>query len=145
VDRQEAADILRRLHRAQGLFYSGQGAGELRALLSDQIGWHVPGRNAIAGRYQGIDQVMAYFARRRDLAHNSLRLFPGELLIGEGETVASLTDATASLEGRERRWSTVGLYRFNRGQVEACWLLPLDAAAFDRIWTFRKPETNETT
>ncbi len=47
------------------------------------------------------------------------------------------TDGIAVLDGREQRWSTVGLYRFRGGRVAACWLLPLDPAAFDRIW--RRP------
>ena len=100
----------------------------------------MPGQNAIAGRYEGIDQVMAYFARRRDLAQNSLRLLPGELLVGEGEMVASLIDGTAVLDGQEQQWSTVGLYRLNHARIEACWLLPLDAVAFDRIWSCPQSE-----
>jgi hypothetical protein len=134
VNRARAGHLLQRLHEAQGRFYAGQGEAELRALLSARICWHVPGNNAIAGRYQGIDQVLAYFARRRDLAKRSLRLHPRDLLVGEGEMVASITDGVAVLGGHEQRWSTVGLYRLGDDRIEACWLLPLDAAAFDRIW-----------
>jgi SnoaL-like domain len=134
VDRRHAAEILQRLHRAQGSFYAGRGEGELRRLLSDRIRWHVPGRSAIAGHYTGIDQVMDYFARRRDLAGGSLRLHPGELMVGEGQMVTSLTEGTAVFDGRAHRWSTVGLYRLARGQIETCWLLPLEPEAFDRIW-----------
>jgi hypothetical protein len=39
---------------------------------------------------------------------------------------------------RDRRgphsWSTVGLYRVRDDRIAECWLLPLDAAAFDAIW-----------
>jgi hypothetical protein len=51
--------------------------------------------------------------------------------------VAALHEATegdAVIDGVERRWSTVGLYRLRERRVAACWLLPLDAAAFDAIW-----------
>jgi SnoaL-like domain len=97
----------------------------------------VPGRNAIAGDYRGIDAVLAYFARRRALADRTFRMHPGELLVGEGEHVASLTDGTATIGGVERRWSTVGLYRLRDGRVCACWLLPLDPETFDDIWGAR--------
>jgi len=137
VDRQRAADLLQRLHRAQGAFYAGRGEDELRSLLSDQVRWHVPGQNAIAGVYSGIDQVLGYFARRRDLAGGTLRLHPGELMVGDGQMVASLTEGTAVLGGEAYRWSTVGLYRLGAHEIEACWLLPLDPATFDRIWAFR--------
>jgi len=134
MDREEARGILARLHDAQGAFYAGGPPEPLRALLPEDILWVVPGDNAIAGEYRGIDAVMAYFARRRDLADRSFRLHPGDLLTGEGDRVAALTDGTATIDGVERRWSTVGLYRLRDGQVAACWLLPVDAAAFDAIW-----------
>ena len=134
MDREEARGILARLHDAQGAFYAGGAPEPLRALLPEDILWVVPGDNAIAGEYRGIDAVMAYFARRRDLADRSFRLHPGDLLTGEGDRVAALTDGTATIDGVERRWSTVGLYRLRDGQVAACWLLPVDAAAFDAIW-----------
>jgi ketosteroid isomerase-like protein len=134
VERARAAAVLRRLHDAQGSFYAGGPDGPLRALLADAIVWHVPGDNAIAGVYEGVDAVMAYFARRRDLAARTFRMHAGDVLVGEGDHVAVLTDGTAVIGGEERRWSTVGLYRVAGEQVAACWLLPLDPAAFDSVW-----------
>ena len=77
---------------------------------------------------------MGYFARRRDHAARSFRMYPGDVLTGEDDRVAVLTDGTATIGGREERWSTVGLYRLAGERVAGCWLLPLDLAAFDRIW-----------
>jgi ketosteroid isomerase-like protein len=134
VDRGEALRILAALHAAQGTFYAGGPADALREVLADDIEWHVPGSNRIAGDYVGRDAVMAYFARRRDLAAGTFRMQPGEVLSGDGSHVAVLTDGVATVDGRERRWSTVGLYRLGAGRVRACWLLPLDPAAFDAAW-----------
>jgi hypothetical protein len=58
----------------------------------------------------------------------------GEILEGEGDHVAALTEGRAILAGAERRWWTVGLYRVRGGLIAACWLLPLDMDEFDRIW-----------
>ena len=129
-----AGDYIERLHLAQGEFYAGGSGERLRELLTDDIVWTVPGRNAIAGRYEGIEQVMAYFERRRELASRSFQMHTREILAGEGDHVAALTDGRATLGGVERRWSTVGLYRVRDGRIAACWLLPLDAEEFDRIW-----------
>jgi ketosteroid isomerase-like protein len=134
VERAAALELLARLHAAQGDFYAGGAEAPLRALLDPDIEWHVPGRNAIAGDYRGIDAVMAYFARRRDHAARTFRMHPGDVLVGEGDRVAVLTDGSATIGGRDERWSTVGLYRFAGDRIAACWLLPLDPAAFDRIW-----------
>jgi ketosteroid isomerase-like protein len=135
MDRDEARRLLARLHEAQGAFYAGGPDEPLRAMLTDDVEWTVPGHNAIAGEYRGIDEVMAYFARRRDLAARSFRMHPGDLLTGDGDRVAVLTDGTATIGGVEHRWSTVGLYRLREGRVAACWLLALDQAAFDAIWS----------
>jgi len=134
MDREEASGVLARLHEAQGAFYAGGPEEPLRALLTEDIAWTVPGSNAIAGEYRGIDEVMAYFRRRRDLAARTFRMHPGDLLVGDGDRVAVLTDGTAVIGRVERRWSTVGLYSLREGRVAACWLLPLDVAAFDAAW-----------
>jgi ketosteroid isomerase-like protein len=136
VNRAEAIDLLRRLHAAQAAFYAGGDEAPVRALLTDDVHWHVPGRNAIAGDYRGVEAVLAYFRRRRDLVDRTLRLHPGEVLVGGGDHVAALTDGTAVVGGVERRWSTVGLYQVRAGQVAACWLLPLDLSTFDDVWAF---------
>jgi hypothetical protein len=135
VDRAAAVDALAALHAAQAVFYAGGVEAPLRAVLRPEIEWHVPGRNAIAGDYHGVDEVMGYFARRRDHAARTFRMHPGDVLVGEGDRVAVITDGSATIGGREERWSTVGLYRVSGdGRIAGCWLLPLDPAAFDRIW-----------
>jgi ketosteroid isomerase-like protein len=135
--REEARLILARLHAAQGAFYAGEDpdGAALREVLTDDIVWHVPGSSPIAGTYRGIDAVLGYVARRRDLANETFRMHPGDLLTGEGDRVAVLTDGTATIGGVEHRWSTVGLYRLRDGRVAETHLLPLDPVAFDRIWT----------
>jgi ketosteroid isomerase-like protein len=134
VDRDRAIELLRRLHEAQGAFYAGGSGEAVRDLLSEDVVWHVPGQNAIAGVYEGVDAVMAYFARRRDLASRTFKMHPGDVLVGDGTRVAVLTDGGAVLGGRERRWSTVGLYEFRGDRIAACWLLALDQHEFDAAW-----------
>jgi ketosteroid isomerase-like protein len=135
MDRSEAVQLLRRLHEAQQAFYAGGDDAPVRALLADDVHWHVPGRNAIAGDYQGIDTVLAYFRRRRDLVDRTFRMHPSDVLVGDGDRIAALTDGTAVVAGVQRRWSTVGLYQIRDGRVAGCWSLPLDPAAFDDVWT----------
>jgi ketosteroid isomerase-like protein len=135
MTRERAQRTLDRLHAAQAAFYAGGPAEPLRDVLTDDIVWVVPGRNAIAGEYRGLDAVIDYFTRRRELADRSFRIHPGDLLVGDGDHVAALTDGSATIDGIERRWSTVGLYRLSEERVAACWLLPLDADAFDAIWS----------
>jgi ketosteroid isomerase-like protein len=135
VTRAEAERTLARLHEAQAAFYAGGAPEPLHAVLTDDVAWVVPGTSAIAGEYHGLDAVIDYFTRRRELADRSFRMHPGDILVGEGDHVAALTDGTATIGGVEHRWSTVGLYRLRDDRVAACWLLALDPAAFDAIWS----------
>ncbi|MBV8430121.1 MAG: nuclear transport factor 2 family protein [Solirubrobacterales bacterium] len=137
MNRDRAIDLLNRLHTAQNSFYSGGPEDPLRQLLAPDITWTVPGENDIAGTYRGLDQVFAYFRGRRELAGQTFRMTRRDVLVGEGNRIAALTDGEAMIAGVAQRWSTVGLYEIVDEQIAACWLLPLDQAAFDRIWSAR--------
>jgi ketosteroid isomerase-like protein len=137
MDRDEAVRLLARLHERQAAFYAGGPEAPLRALLADDVAWHVPGNNAIAGTYAGVDAVLAYMARRCDLADRTFRMHPRDVLTGDGDAVAALTDGEAVIDGRRWTWSTVGLYRFHGYLLGACRLLALAQAAFDRVWARR--------
>jgi len=134
VEEAEALGLIDHLHEALGAFYAGGAEEPVREVLTDDVEWHVPGNSPIAGDHRGIDAVVGYFTRRRDLARGTYRMHLGEVLIGE-EHVAMLTDGTATMGGVEHRWTTVGLYRVRDGRVAACWLLPLDQESFDGIWS----------
>ena len=134
MEEAEALGLIDRLHAVLGAFYAGGAEEPVREVLTDDVEWHVPGSSPIAGDHRGIDAVVGYFTKRRDLARGTFRMHLGEVLIGE-EHVAMLTDGSAVMGGEERRWTTVGLYRVRDDLVAACWLLPLDQEAFDGIWS----------
>jgi ketosteroid isomerase-like protein len=135
VNREAAIDLLDRLHDAQGEFYAGGSGAALEQLLAPEIVWTVPGDNAIAGTYRGLEQVLGYFRARRDLAERTFRMLRRDVLVGDGDRIAALVDGVATIRGAERRWSTVGLYDVEAGRIAACWLLPLDQREFDAIWS----------
>ena len=130
-----AAQSLARLHAAQESFYGGGDDGPVREVLCPVVVWVVPGASPIAGRHVGVEAVMAYFTKRRELAANTFRMRPAELLAGDGDRVAMVTYGTATIDGREQSWGTVGLYRLRGWRIAECHLLPFDQAQFDRIWT----------
>jgi hypothetical protein len=136
MDRTNGVALLDRLHKAQNRFYGGGDGAALEQLLTADIAWTVPGHNRIAGAYHGHDEVFGYFRRRRDLCGATFRMHRKDVLTGDGERLAALTDGTATIAGQRRHWSTVGLYDITAQQrIAACWLLPLDQEAFDSIWS----------
>jgi ketosteroid isomerase-like protein len=136
MERTAAVTLLDQLHEAQNEFYGGGDETPLTELIAADIVWTVPGNSRIAGVYRGLDEVFGYFRRRRDLAGATFRMHRRDILVGEGDRLAALTDGTATIAQQEHRWSTVGLYDVTAQQrIAACWLLPLDPVEFDAIWS----------
>ena len=135
MNRDKAVDLLDRLHTAQNEFYAGGCGAALEQLLAPHITWTVPGNNSIAGTYRGLEQVLDYFRRRRDLATGTFRMQRRDVLTGDGDRLAALVDGHATIRGEHRCWSTVGLYDLTDERIAGCWLLALDQSAFDAIWS----------
>jgi ketosteroid isomerase-like protein len=135
VNRDTAIDLLDRLHKAQNEFYAGGSGDAFHQLLTSNITWTVPGDNGIAGTYRGLEDVLGYFRRRRNLAGHTFRMKRRDVLVGDGDRLAALTDGFATIHGVAHRWSTLGLYHIMGRRIAACWLLPLDQRGFDAIWS----------
>ena len=57
----------------------------------------------------------------------------------EGDAVAQFAEGSAVLDGENVTWQTIGVYRVDieRQLISEVWLVPLDSALFDRIWSAR--------
>ena len=130
------SELVEELHRRQAAMYGGGPVDPVAAMLAEDVVWHVPGASPIAGEHRGREAVIEYFRTRRELASNSMRLHPRDMLADEN-LVVQLVDGSAELGGKPVTWSTVGIYRFEAGQVAEAWLVPSDLAKFDRIWSRR--------
>jgi uncharacterized protein len=125
---------VREFHERQGRFYAGGPIEPLREMLTDDVVWHVPGRNAIAGDHTGIDAVLDYFTRRRALASATFRVHVRAVL-ASGDLVAQLAGGTAELGGREVAWETVGVFQVRDGRIAEGRLVPFDQYLFDEVWS----------
>jgi uncharacterized protein len=128
------AQLFHAFHDAQGRFYAGGDDDELRGVLGDDVTWHVPGRSAIAGHHRGIDDVIAYFARRRALTGATFRVEVRDVLAND-ERVIALSGGIAERGQNRYRWETAGVFRVADGRICECWLLPFDQYLFDEIWS----------
>jgi ketosteroid isomerase-like protein len=117
--------------------YEARGARDDRALaklLAGDVVWHVPGRNAIAGDYRGIDRVMQYIRRRRELGDGTFEVTVHDVLANDEHGFVIAT-GRASRGGSTFEWKAHGLYRFRDGKIAECWVLPESQIEFDRIWS----------
>src|SRR4051794_28647756 len=57
--------------------YEAFGAGDIQTvmdLFTDDIAWHIPGKNPLAGDYHGKDQVMGFFGKLMEMTGGTFRL-----------------------------------------------------------------------
>jgi uncharacterized protein len=126
--------LIRDFHDRQNRFYAGGDQEPVRAMLTENVAWHVPGASAIAGDYQGRDEVLRYFARRRKLADATFRIHVRGALADDERTVI-LAGGEVEQGGETFAWGTVGIFRIAEGRIAECWVVPYDQDAFDEIWS----------
>ena len=117
--------------------YEARATGDDRGLahvFADDVVWHVPGRNAIAGEYRGLAQAMEYVRKRRELAAGTFEIIVRDVLANDEHGLVIAT-GRATLHGQTSEWRAHGLYRFSDGRIAECWVLPEDQYEFDRIWS----------
>jgi ketosteroid isomerase-like protein len=128
------AGLIRTFHDAQNRFYAGGDQEQVRAMLADDVTWHVPGRSAIAGSYRGRDEVLRYFAARRELARATFRIVVHGVL-ADDERAVILAGGHVQHDGETSSWQTVSVFRLADGKIAECWVLPYDQSSFDEIWS----------
>jgi len=127
------ADLIRDFHEHQNRFYAGGEQEPARALLAEDVVWHVPGRSAIAGDHRGRDEVLRYFAARRDLAHGTFRIAVRGVL-ADNERAVIFAGGQVQRDGNSFDWETASVFRIVDGKIAECWVLPYDQYRFDEIW-----------
>jgi predicted enzyme related to lactoylglutathione lyase/ketosteroid isomerase-like protein len=144
ADSHPHARLIRDFHERQNRFYAGGDQEPVRAMLTPEVIWHVPGHNVIAGEYRGRDEVLRYFVRRRELANATFRIDVRGVLADDRRTVI-LAGGEVERGGEILTWGTVGIFRVADGGIAGggiagggiaeCWVVPYDQDAFDEIWS----------
>jgi hypothetical protein len=95
--------------------------------------WVVPGRGAMAGRYQGREEIFRFLAR---LPKETNGTYSSELLdvLASDERAAALYRARGERRGRTLQLEQVLLFRVEDGLVREVLALPSDPEAFEAFW-----------
>ena len=110
--------------------------GDVTALLGlfapDAV-WHVPGENAMAGDYRGLDEIGAFLRRTAELTGGSYRV---ELLwaVADDDHLVTLYRARGEREGRTLDIEQALFIQVEDGRWGDIRAQPLDQAAFDAFW-----------
>jgi ketosteroid isomerase-like protein len=123
-------DLIRKGYAA---FLSGDMA-TLSDLFADDVVWHAPGRNPLAGTYRGKEEVFASFQKVFELTGGTFKL-DIHTVLADDEHAVVLARATAERDGKKLDDNSVQVFHISDGKVTEQWLHPGDVYAGDEFWS----------
>jgi ketosteroid isomerase-like protein len=116
--------------------YDAFGKGDIAALddvFAEDIRWHEPGRNQLAGDYQGRASVYELFGRLMALTEGSFRMEVRSLLADDDYTM-TMVDVSAHRGQDSFTVTNVHVSRMADGKVAEFWEMSGDQYAQDRVF-----------
>ncbi len=112
--------------------FSRRDMDSLRTFWADDIVYHVPGANPIAGDHKGLDAVLALFAKLMEM---NVRIVEVHDVLPSDDHVVALVGGTASRQGEELSVNQANIYHVRDGKIKEAWLLSTDQRAFDEFFS----------
>ncbi|MFL5798745.1 MAG: nuclear transport factor 2 family protein [Actinomycetota bacterium] len=110
-------------------------AGDTEALdrlIDEDVVWHVPGRNPLAGEVRGRDALFEWFDRLRKATDGTFVLEEYDVL-GNDEHVVALSRMSAVKAGRSVGVDVISVFHYRDGRQHERWFLPEDSESWDRL------------
>jgi uncharacterized protein len=104
----------------------------LNDLFAEDLLWHEPGRNQLAGDYRGRDAVYGFFGRLMEITEGSFSL-EVQAVYADDERGVALVVATASRAGRSITVQDAHIFGFRDGKVVEFWNASTDPYAYDEL------------
>ena len=105
----------------------------LNELFTDDIVWHAPGNNQLAGDFRGKEAVFGSFAKAFELTGGTFRLEIHDVIANDTHAVG-LIRAMGEREGKTLDDNSVQIFHISDGKVTEQWLYPGDQAVVDEFW-----------
>jgi len=105
----------------------------LNDLFAEDLLWHNPGRNQLAGDYQGREAVYGLFGRLMELTGGSFGL-DIQSVFADDEHGVALVVSSASRGGLSARATDAHIFRLRDGQVVEFWNASTDPYAYDELF-----------
>jgi ketosteroid isomerase-like protein len=103
-------------------------------LFDEAVVWHVPGRSSIAGDYQGLEAIMAYFGTLDELTDGTYHA-ELQVAVGDEEHVISIDRSSASSNGSRYDENELVVFRFRDGLVVEAWQSMMNPYAHDAFFS----------
>jgi uncharacterized protein len=105
----------------------------LNDLFAEDLLWHEPGRNQLAGDYSGREAVYQMFGRLMEITEGSFHL-DLQSVFADDERGVSLVVTTASRDGRSVRSYDAHIFHLRDGKVVEFWNASTDPYAYDELF-----------
>ena len=105
-----------------------------KQICTDDVRWHNPGRGPISGDYEGIDQVIQYFARVLELTGGTFSLELHDVLANDEHAVALVT-VRGERAGKQLTDNEVLTYHIRDGKISEVWTHTTDLSAADEFFS----------
>ncbi len=119
-----------------GRGYEAFGRGDLDAvmeLFADDIVWHIPGRNPLAGDYRGKEGVMAFFGKLMEETGGTFRLSVHDIAATDRHALV-IVDNHLERNGKSYDSNAIHVWHLRDGKAEIFRAVPIDAYADDAFW-----------
>jgi uncharacterized protein len=117
---------------------SAYGRGDFSALqnqfFAENIIWHVAGTGPLAGRYEGIAQVMGVLSKISELSGGTVETELHDVLVSNDHTVA-LAAIRAERSGKQLQLNLVHVIHSENGKATEVWTYSSDPGAAAEFWT----------
>ena len=107
---------------------------QVRALLADEVRWHVAGNNPLAGDFIGIDAVLDAMRRYGEHSNHTLKLDTKSVFADAHHAVA-IHSATAHRDGFVYRAHEIDVFHISDGLITEFWSFSEDQDATDTLWS----------
>ena len=125
------ADLMRKAFEAA----SASDITAMVEMIADDAKWHVPGTSALAGDYEGKEEILTrWFGPAMPEGMTSWQSELHAVLADDDHTVALIRN-TVSRGGETFQLDTVFVAHVAGGKVTEAWVTPVDLAVFEAVWT----------
>jgi uncharacterized protein len=104
----------------------------LNELFAEDLLWHEPGRNHLAGDYRGREAVYEYFGKLMQATQGSFHV-DLEAVFADDERGVALVVSTASRDGRSITTNDAHIFHLRDGKVVEFRNASFDLYAFDEL------------
>jgi ketosteroid isomerase-like protein len=108
--------------------------GSIADCFTDDVVFHIPGRNALSGDYQGKAEVMTRLFQAWEEAFGALEIDVHDVLANDRHVVV-LSDRRARRGGRLVEMRAASVYHVRDGRIAEAWLMEWDPYAIDGFLT----------